>query len=319
MPKKKASAQKGQRTLLLVGVLAAVLAIAAIVTWRTGAPPSAPSAAPIALPGGGPVPSIDPQVVARELAALAPELTPASAEMLAREFPGPPSQSLAEMGLVFASSGADLLEREEVREMGRLFEEVYAQLPPADRAWMAEYMRMVREGNLTPEAGNRGRQLLTQGVTLMPAERRQRLQALIEKSIRASLEARRLAKGKTPPSATPAAAPLVPHNPMPPNSPQPEQAGIVPSSSPSAPVVKDEAYWRGRMKEARQLVARLKKEVEQLETAVNQNVGSTTLGAQSRRVELTKRREDLALAERSIGEIEEEARKAGALPGWLRE
>jgi hypothetical protein len=223
------------------------------------------------------------------------------------------------MGLIFASSGFDLMEVAELRELRQLFEEMYAPLPPADRQWMGEYTRMLREGNLSPEDSARGRQLLTQGVTLMPAERRARLQALIEKAIAAALEARRKAKGKAPPLATPAAAPLVPQVGMPPNSPPPEPAGITPSSSPSAPAVKDEAYWRQRMKEARERVARLKQEVQRLEAAVNQDPGSTTLAAQSRRVQLTKAREDLAAAERAIGDLEEEARKAGALPGWLRE
>ena len=312
MSPKRRSSRTGPRVLILVAALAIVLAIAAVATWRT--PSAPPPGAPMA-----PAPSVDPQVAARELVALAPELTPASAEMLVREFPGPPSPGLAEMGLLFASSGFDLMEREELQEMRQLFEEVYATLPPADRAWMGDYMRMLREGSLTEEASARGRRLLTQGVNLMPAERRARLQALIEKAIGAALDARRKAKGKTPPSATPAAAPLVPHVGMPPNSPLPEPAGIAPTASPSGPVVKDEAYWRSRMKEAREKAAKLKQQVEELDTAARQYSGSTTIAQRSRLERLAKLREELAAAEKAIGDTEEEARRAGALPGWLRE
>jgi hypothetical protein len=209
------------------------------------------------------------------------------------------------------------MERPELMEMRQLFDEVYAPLPPADREWMGEYMRMLREGNLTAEAGARGRDLLTQGVNLMPAERRARLQALIEKAIGGALEARQKAKGRTPAPETPVPAEAKPHAMMPPNSPPPEPAGIVPSASPAP--VKDEAYWRSRMKEAREKVARLKREVEGLDTVVRQNSGSTTLAQRSRIERLTRVREELAAAERAIGEAEEEARKAGALPGWLRE
>jgi hypothetical protein len=314
--RKRGSVLTGPRILVLVAALTAVLAIAVVATWQAPGDPGQAAARPAAAP---PLPSVDPQIAARELVVLAPELTPASAEMLAREFPGASGQGLAEMGLLFASSGFDLMERDDLRQMGVLFEEVYATLPPDDRQWMGQYMRTLREGNLSPEESARGRQLLTQGVTLMPAERRAALQALNEKAIAASLEARRKAKGRTPPPATPAAAPLQPHQPAPPNSPAPEPAGIVPSSSPSAPVVRNEAYWRTRMKEAREKAARLKKEADSLDAAVSQNSGSTTIAQRSRIERLTRVREELAAAERAIGEIEEEARKAGALPGWLRE
>jgi len=320
MSRKRGSPRTGLRILIFVAALTAVLAIAAVSTWRTpsGLPHGGPSGAPAALPAGAPpVPAVDPRVVARELVTLAPELTLASAEMLAREFPGPSGQGLAEMGLLFASSGFDLMERAELLEMGQLFEEVYATLPPPDRDWMGEYMRMLREGSLSAGASVRGRQLLTQGVNLMPAERRVRLQALIEKAIGAALEARRKAKGRTPAPATPLPAPMQPHVPMPPNSPPAEPAGIVPSAS--ATPAQGEAYWRSRMKEARARVAQLKQQVEKLDTIVRQNSGSTSLAQKSRIEQLTQMREELAAAERAIGEIEDQARKAGALPGWLRE
>jgi hypothetical protein len=69
------------------------------------------------------------------------------------------------------------------------------------------------------------------------------------------------------------------------------------------------------MKDAREKVARLKKEVDELDRITRQNLGATS----KRAAELAKAREELAAAERAIPEIEEEARRAGALPGWLRE
>jgi hypothetical protein len=207
------------------------------------------------------------------------------------------------------------MERRELLELGQLFDEVYATLPPPDRAWMGEYMRMLRDGGLTTEATLRGRQLLTQGVSLLPAERRARLQALLEKAIGAALEARRKAEGRTPPPATPVAGPLQPFAPPPPNSPPAEPAGIVPSPSASPSPARDEAYWRGRMKEARDKVAGLKVKVDELDRITKSNLGTPTKWTQ----ELALAREELAAAERAIGDLEEEARRAGALPGWLRE
>ena len=198
-PKRRQPPSKSSRTLfltLVMGGLTLVLAIAAVAIWATSGGP-APAAV---LPASGPpVPGVDPRVVATELVGLAPELTPASAEMLAVAMPGASGPPLAEMGLLFASRGFDLMERKELLELGQLFDEVYATLPPPDREWMNEYMRMLRDGNLTKEAGVRGRELLTQGVKLLPPERRARLQALLEKAIAAALEARRKAQNRTPP------------------------------------------------------------------------------------------------------------------------
>lgn len=313
-PKRRQPPRTSRRTLILALVIGAptlILALAVVATWMAGGGPA--SATPPA--SGPPVPGLDPQVVATELVGLAPELTLASAEMLARAMPGASGAPLAEMGLLFASRGFDLMERRELLELGQLFTEVYATLPPPDRDWMGEYMHLLRDGSLTTEASVRGRQLLTQGVNLLPAERRARLQALIEKAIGGALEARRKAESRTPPPATPVAGPLQPFAPQPPNSPAAEPAGVTPSHSPSPSPARGEAYWRSRMKEAREKVASLKETVDELERITRQNLGSTSKWT----ADLARAREELAAAERALGELEEEARKAGALPGWLRE
>src|SRR5262249_16816417 len=149
-----------RRTLMLalvVGALTVVLAIAGVFIWMSRGGPAAAAAPP---PSGPPVPTPDPQKVAAELVGLAPELTPASAEVLAPATPGASGAPLAEMGLLFASRGFDLMERRDLLELGQLFTEVYATLPPPDRDWMGEYMRMLRDGSLTEQASVKGRQLL---------------------------------------------------------------------------------------------------------------------------------------------------------------
>jgi hypothetical protein len=318
-PQRRQALRKRRRNVAIAvaGALAGVLALAAVTSWLSrGREPAA-----VTVPASpSPVPAVDLKAAAAELAVAAPELTPASAEMVAGAAPGASGPVLAEMGLLYATRGFDLLDRAELLEMGQLFDEVYATLPPPDRDWMGQYMRHLREGSLEPEASVRGRRLLTQGVSLLAPERRARLQALVEKSIRAALEARRKAQGRTPAPEPAAAAPFQPFAPMPPNSPPADPAGIVPSTpSPGGLPVKDEDYWRSRMKEARARVARLRQRVKALDKDVRQTAGSTSLAQRSRVEELARLRAELAAEERAIGEIEEEARKAGALPGWLRE
>jgi hypothetical protein len=313
------SGASGRWLLLVAGTVTVLLSAAALFFWIA---PDRVSPDGARAPAGTPlpVPTADPRAVALELAAVAPELTLASAEMLARAMPSASGAPLAEIGLLFASRGFELMERSERLEVGQLFEEVYAGLPAPDRDWMGEYTRLLRAGDLTPEASVRGRRLLTQGVSLMPPERRARLQALVEKSIQAALEARRKAESRTPP-APPAVVQFQPFAPMPPNSPPAEPAAIVPASSPGpgASDVKDEAYWRSRMREARARVARLKRRADGLEADVRAHTGSASLAQRSRIEELARARAELAAAEQAIVEAEEEARKLGALPGWLRE
>lgn len=318
-PQRRQDRRKSRRTfaIALAGALAGVLALAAVTSWLVrGREPAA-----VTVPASPSlVPAVDLKAAAAELVVVAPELTPASAEMVAAAVPGASGPVLAEMGLLYATRGFDLLDRAELLEMGQLFEEVYATLPPPDRDWMGQYMRHLREGSLEPEASVRGRRLLTHGVSLLAPERRARLQALVEKSIRAALEARSKAQGRTPPPVPAAAAPFQPFAPMPPNSPPADPAGIVPSTpSPGGPPVRDEAWWRSRMKEARARVALLRQRVAALDKGVRESLGSTSLAQRSRVEELARLRAELVAGERAIGEIEEEARKAGALPGWLRE
>lgn len=183
----------------------ALIAVAAVVAWIS--PERLPGSArgPAVAPSdpAPPVPSADPRTVALELMQAAPELTLASAEMLVAEVPNGAGTGLAEMALLFASRGFDGMERAELVELGQLFEEAYARLPPPDHVWMGDYMRMLRDGSLDASGSARGRRLLTEGVSALPEEQRQRLQALLEKAIRAGIAARRRGEERTQPAGGP--------------------------------------------------------------------------------------------------------------------
>jgi hypothetical protein len=279
--------------------------------------------------------------------------------MLVREVSYASGVRLAETGLLLATRGFNAMERTELTELGRLFEQLYATLPRADHEWMTEYMRTVRDGTLDAEASARGRRLLTQGVERLPSAGRERLQALLEKAIRAGIEARRESEARTQQAVLTAPPPL-------PAAPAPALDRRLSASATPAPSAESleapgaggsnargEAYWRSRMQRARARVASLKAQIARLEQTVNREVYGPTVQprchaperitnesqqaflncAQSvqnwptqqsavqaaRLAELEQLREQLKLAERWIIDIEDEARQAGALPGWLRD
>jgi hypothetical protein len=303
-------------------------------------------------------PGSDTQAATVELTRLAPELTPASARLLMGEVPNDSGTRLAEAGLLLATRGFDSMDRAQLLELKQLVDEVYATLPRNDRGWMDEYMRSLRDGSLTAEGSLRGRRLLRDGIGGLPPARRQRLQELFEKAIAVGLVSRREEEARTrmamlepvaaAPSAGSAAPPLSRDLPMasPPADSPP--AGLSDASGDG----RGESYWRSVMQHARARVARLKTEIEALDRAANrgaygpersvecqapygtadsraayvrcqavkQNEDANWRGDQGKRLQqLERMRAELAAAERAIGEIEDEARRAGALPGWLRE
>jgi hypothetical protein len=293
-------------------------------------------------------PAADPQAVMAELVQLAPEFTPGSAQMLVKTAPNMSGHGLAEIGWLTATRGFDDMDRQDLRELGALLEEVNAPLPPEDHAFMARYLNAVRDGSLSREDGERGRSLFTDGVNKLAPERRTRLQALVEKAIRAGVAARQRAEGGTQealmapeaavpstgasegapaPDGSPAAGASPGASGAPPAAPAegsaspaaapPAAAAAAPAASPG-PEERGEGYWRARMQAARARVARLRNQLADLEKAA---AGDAVTGAgQKRRLDdLARLRAELAEAERAVGDLEEEARAAGALPGWLRE
>lgn len=93
---------------------------------------------------------------------------------------------------------------------------------------------------------------------------------------------------------------------------------------------KDQAYWKGRMAAAREELRRGEVFAEALQTRVNtlnKDFNSRDNPAQRARIgedrsealqELTRVKQDVERAKKQIADIEEEARKAGVPPGWLR-
>ena len=94
---------------------------------------------------------------------------------------------------------------------------------------------------------------------------------------------------------------------------------------------KDEAYWKGRITAAREELRRAEMFGEALQTRVNSLNrdfnGNTNNSAQRSAVaadrteaqnELARVKQDVERAKKQVGTIEEEARKAGVPPGWLR-
>jgi len=93
---------------------------------------------------------------------------------------------------------------------------------------------------------------------------------------------------------------------------------------------KDESYWRGRITEARQGLARAQMFQEALQSRIN---GLTTdflsrddpaqrrvigMDRQKAAAELDRVTKEIAQFKKAIADIEEDARRAGVPPGWLR-
>jgi hypothetical protein len=93
---------------------------------------------------------------------------------------------------------------------------------------------------------------------------------------------------------------------------------------------KDEAYWRSRMAAARSALERSKIFADALQSRLNAlstDIVNRDDPAQRAQLELERQRavvemdrvkKEIADQEKAIAEIEEEARKAGVPPGWLR-
>ena len=93
---------------------------------------------------------------------------------------------------------------------------------------------------------------------------------------------------------------------------------------------KDQAYWKNRMATAREVLRRSEMFAEALQTRVNtlnKDFSSRDNPAQRSAIgadrtealnELTRVKQDVERGKKQIADIEEEARKAGVPPGWVR-
>jgi hypothetical protein len=103
----------------------------------------------------------------------------------------------------------------------------------------------------------------------------------------------------------------------------------VDATKPAEPA-KDEAYWRGRITSAREDVRRNEAFKEALQTRINALTADFAArddpyqrakvsdDRQKALAEMARVSEDIAKTTKLIAEIEDEARRAGVPPGWLR-
>jgi hypothetical protein len=103
----------------------------------------------------------------------------------------------------------------------------------------------------------------------------------------------------------------------------------VDSTKPAEPA-KDEAYWRGKISAAREDVRRNEAFKEALQTRVNALTADFAArddpyqrakiadDRQKALAEMARLTDDIAKGNKQIADIEEEARLAGAPPGWIR-
>jgi predicted RNase H-like nuclease (RuvC/YqgF family) len=113
-----------------------------------------------------------------------------------------------------------------------------------------------------------------------------------------------------------------------PSAPVPEEV----KSTPPAPAEEAETYWRERMHSARARVEELRERIRQFELESKKlendfyswddgqyRDGVIKPAWDKKREELNTARKELEQAEKDLSELPDKARKAGALPGWLRE
>jgi hypothetical protein len=113
-------------------------------------------------------------------------------------------------------------------------------------------------------------------------------------------------------------------------TPTPGAGAVTEGESPPAPAGED--YWRNEARLARERVAQLRETIARLEADTRKmeadfyswDDGAYRDGVikpawDKAREDLATARQELPLAERALAELPDRARKAGALPGWLRE
>lgn len=115
-------------------------------------------------------------------------------------------------------------------------------------------------------------------------------------------------------------------------TPQPVSGGGELTPTPALAEQEAEAYWRDRMHSARARVEELEESVRRFEQESkklendfyswddgNYRDGVIKPAWDRKREELETARRDLEQARKELADLPEKARKAGALPGWLRE
>ena len=131
------------------------------------------------------------------------------------------------------------------------------------------------------------------------------------------------------PNPSAEAAPQTPTDPVAAATEQKAEAAKAATDKPQGDQ-KDQAYWKGRMSTAREELRRSEMFAEALQTRVNslnKDFNSRDNPAQRSAIgadrtealnELTRVKQEVERGKKQIADIEEEARKAGVPPGWVR-
>jgi hypothetical protein len=134
---------------------------------------------------------------------------------------------------------------------------------------------------------------------------------------------------KPPATATPAGETAAPSDPVAAATEQKAEDAKAAGDKPQGDQ-KDQAYWKTRMTTAREELRRSEMFAEALQTrvnALNKDFNSRDNPAQRSTIaadrteavnELTRVKQDVERGKKQIVDIEEEARKAGVPPGWVR-
>ena len=129
---------------------------------------------------------------------------------------------------------------------------------------------------------------------------------------------------------TASSAPTPPTNGSPGNPTQVPSVNLPGGTAPADGELKDEAYWRGRIGAARSALDRSRIFADALQSRLNAlatDIVNRHDPAQRAQLELERQRalaemervkKEIADQTKAISDIEEEARKAGVPPGWLR-
>jgi hypothetical protein len=112
--------------------------------------------------------------------------------------------------------------------------------------------------------------------------------------------------------------------------PAPQAPGAEAQAPAASDAAKDEKYWRGRMVTARGNLQRQELFLDALQSRVNALTtdfvnrddpaqrAQIAADRQKALAEMESVRKDIEVAKKQIADLEEEARKAGVPPGWLR-
>jgi hypothetical protein len=265
--------------------------------------------------------------------AAAPELTPESARMLVEISPGASVDVVVRTSLLEATHGFPYLSPNELRGLGALFARAYAHLTVDDRGRLESYLQRVRGGDpgaTTDEAV--ARRLFNVAVDALSPDDRQRLQALYERAIAASLAAKRTAARAAaepvPIRATPEPA-VIPSSPPMMVALPPSAARVLPSheASDAEPDALTEQGKRGRANMYRSQLAAAEADVERAEAGlkwaednwhfVNSHTNQS-FSLEKARSRLEQAKKELEWTRKQRDDIEDAARREGIPPGWLR-